>query len=332
MHIGDLTVAALNEQLANGLCFPCGPFFVRIISDLGVFASPFGRCYAQLPVMPDSQLAHFNVTVRRRPGLRGRARPQAEFLFEGITLFEPYPLSHAFPLFEWGLNWCIANTAHQYLMLHAAVVERNGQAMLLPAPPGSGKSTLCAGLVGRGWRLLSDEFGLVSPVDGQLHPLPRAAPLKNHSIEVIRSFAPSLGLGPLYEKTRKGDVVHAFPPGESLERQADTCRAGAIVFPRYSAGAETRLVAQPATTGLKRLISNSFNYLVTGEAGFVAMCDLVRTAGCYELTYSCLEEAVEQLADLLDGRGVSDEGQQSEMAENQAESELDAIPYQGAPA
>ena len=58
--------------------------------------------------------------------------------------------------------------------------------------------------------------------------------------------------------------------------------------------------------GMQRLISNSFNYLVTGEAGFSALCDLVRSAGCYELTYSRLDEAVNRLAELLEGRGVVD--------------------------
>jgi predicted ATPase len=33
------------------------------------------------------------------------------------------------------------------------VVERDGHALILPAMPGSGKSTLTAALVQRGWRL-----------------------------------------------------------------------------------------------------------------------------------------------------------------------------------
>ena len=231
MYIGDLSDADLNRALADGMCFPSGPFFTRVTSDLDAFAQPFRHCYASLPIMDESRIAHFTVSVCRRPGLRGRFRAQAEFFFEGVAPFEPYPLSHAFPLFEWGLNWCIANTAHRYLMLHAAAVEHRGRVLLLPAPPGSGKSTLCAALVGRGWRLFSDEFGLLRPADGRLQPLPRAAPLKNASIEVIRTFAPSLSLGPRYDKTRKGTVVHVFPPTESLEQQAKTCPGGCCRLP-----------------------------------------------------------------------------------------------------
>lgn len=315
MRIGDLSQAGLERELTSGLCFANGPFFTRVTSDLDVFAQTFRRCYANLSVMPASQLAHFSVAVRRRPGPLARVRPQAEFLFEGVAPFQPYPQSHAFPMFEWGLNWCIANTAHQYLMLHAAAVERRGRVLLLPAPPGSGKSTLCAALVGRGWRLFSDEFGMLRLEDGLVQPLPRAAPLKNASIDVIRAFAPSLRLGLRYEKTRKGTVAHLFPPGESLERQTQASPAGAVVFPRYVADAGTRLVAQPPMIGIKRLSHNSFNYLVTGEAGFAVLCNLVRTAECYELTYSRLEEAVERLADLLDGHGVIDPAEHGDASE-----------------
>jgi predicted ATPase len=47
-------------------------------------------------------------------------------------------------------------------MLHAAVVEKNGKALILPALPGSGKSTLSAALAMNGWRFLSDEFTMIS--------------------------------------------------------------------------------------------------------------------------------------------------------------------------
>ncbi len=99
------------------------------------------------------------------------------------------PLGHAMPLLEWALNWCISTDAHQFLIVHAAAIERNGLAVVLPAPPGSGKSTLCAALIHRGWRLLSDELALLSLVDGTLHALARPVSLKNRSIDVMSEYA-----------------------------------------------------------------------------------------------------------------------------------------------
>jgi len=43
------------------------------------------------------------------------------------------------------------------LWLHSAAVERDGEAMLLAAPSGQGKSTLTALLCRKGWRLMSDD-------------------------------------------------------------------------------------------------------------------------------------------------------------------------------
>ena len=87
------------------------------------------------------------------------------------------------------MNWCIAGHAHHYLMLHAAVLEKNGQAVILPGDPGAGKSTLTALLALSGWRLLSDEITLIDRDDGLIVPLARPVSLKNASIDVVRAFS-----------------------------------------------------------------------------------------------------------------------------------------------
>ena len=74
---------------------------------------------------------------------------------------EPFPLDTPLPLLEWGTNYALATRLFCYLLLHAGVVERGGRAIVMPALPGSGKSTLTAALTLRGFRLLSDEFGVV---------------------------------------------------------------------------------------------------------------------------------------------------------------------------
>ena len=99
--------------------------------------------------------------------------------------WSPFPLDTPLPLLEWGTNYVIATRLFCYLLLHAGVVERGGRAIVMPALPGSGKSTLTAALTLRGFRLLSDEFGVVRLGDARLLRMLRPLALKNESIDVI---------------------------------------------------------------------------------------------------------------------------------------------------
>jgi HprK-related kinase A len=237
----------------------------------------------------------FHIGLTRPRSFRRWWRPQVRFTLDISAPFEPYPLSHAFPLLEWGLNWCIAMRAHQYLMLHAGAVGREGRALLLPAMPGCGKSTLTAGLSLRGWRLLSDEFGLYDPLARSIAPLPRAIPLKNASIAAIQTFEPRAHLGPLFRKTRKGGVRHLRPPGDSLARQTEDAAPLWVVFPQYLAGQPTLLDPLDKSLAFTRLARNSFNYELLREQGFHALCDLIGRCDCYRLTYGRLESAISAL-------------------------------------
>jgi HprK-related kinase A len=216
--------------------------------------------------------------------------------------FEPFPHDTALPFLEWGLNWCVATHAHQYLMLHAGVVEKNNQALLLPDWPGSGKSTLSAALCHRGWRLLSDEFGLVRPRDGQIVPFPRLVPLKNESIAVFRDFAPEAVMGPEYPKTCKGTVCHLRPPAASIERDQETATPRWIVFPRFKKGAALSLRPIQRTEAFVTLSGHSFNYDLIGLRGFETLANLIDACDCYTFEYGGdLEQAVAQLNALADG-------------------------------
>jgi len=201
-------------------------------------------------------------------------------------------------MFEWGLNWCIANHCHQFLMIHAAVVERDGCTAILAAPPGSGKSTLCAALVSRGWRLLSDELALIDPLDRLLTPVPRPISLKNESIDIIRRYDPSAVIGPVVRDTHKGTVSHMKAPADSVRRSQETARPAWIVFPRFQPGAKVELSPYSKARTLVRLAENAFNYTLLGERGFEALVGIVDKAECYEFTYSKLDDAISVFADL----------------------------------
>src|SRR3546814_19883114 len=99
-------------------------------------------------------------------------------------------------MLEWGLNWCIGLHGHRYLIIHAAAIERNGLAFILPGAPGSGKSTLTAFLVHHGWRLLSDQQALVSLQDRRLPALTPPIGLTNRPIDLTAVLLPGPPLRP----------------------------------------------------------------------------------------------------------------------------------------
>jgi HprK-related kinase A len=284
----------------DGVHLRTGPFVTHVRSAIPRVIEGIHLLYADYP-LEDTQFADFHIELSRPRLLRRWWRPQVNFYFDGHAPFKPLPCNESYAMFEWGMNWCVANFAHRYLMIHAAVVEKNGRALIMPAPPGSGKSTLCAALVTRGWRLLSDELTLIALDAGVVVPVPRPVSLKNRSIEVMRAFAPYAVMGPLAEDTNKGAVAHMRAPAESIERAGEAARPAWIVLPRYEAYAATRLEPQGRAGSFMWLAENSFNYSVLGRCGFEGVADLVEGCECYRFTYSQLEEAIGVFDELAGG-------------------------------
>jgi HprK-related kinase A len=289
------------ERLGVGIGI--GPFAVWLQARVQDVAAPLFDLYGDYPWLDADQVFSAHVLMEEVPRWGRRTNRRVRFTVDGRAPHEDLPVGQALAVFEWGLNLVLTMRFQRYLMLHAAVVERNGRALLLPAWPGHGKTTLCAALVHRGWRLLSDEFGLLEPGTVDLIPAPRPMPLKNQSIDVIRSFAPDAVLGPEIPNTRKGTVTHVRVPTESVRRMGETAPATWIVFPRWVAGAPLSHEPMPKAPAFVQLTGNAFNYESRGEAAFTTVRDLVARSSCWRLQYSRLEEAVEAFDRMAEGAG-----------------------------
>ena len=297
--VSSYSTPELRAALAGpGIRLQTGPFITHVRSSLPEVAHGISLLYGDYPLHGGDQLADFHLRLRDAPGLRRWVRRQVHFDFDGIAPFKPLPAQHAFPMFEWTMNWCVSTRAHGWLIIHAAVVEKHGCAAVLPAPSGSGKSTLCAALVSRGWRLLSDEMALVGLDTSMLTPLPRPISLKNASIDLIHAYAGSV-MSPAVRDTTKGTVAHMQAPAASVARADQLARPGWVVFPRYVAAAPAQLSQAPRARAFMRLAENSFNYNTLGAAGFAALGRLIDASACYDFSYSSLDEAVAMFDSLL---------------------------------
>ncbi len=286
---------------SDGLRLRMGPFVASIRTPLRRVADSIWDLYGGYALASPDEFTDFSVSVKRPWTWRRCFDPQVTFGIDGQQPFNPLPGDQGFPLLEWGLNWCVYGSCHQYLILHAAILERNGRALILPAPSGSGKSTLCAGLLFHGWRLLSDELTLICPEQHNLVPNPRPVSLKNQSIEVISQLVPSVQFGSRVRETAKGMVAHFRPPQMAVERAGERALPGWVVLPKYTAGAETRLQPLERARTLMHLVENCFNYDLFGQAGFELLADVVDRSQCFTFEYSRLPEAMALFERLANG-------------------------------
>ena len=291
--LSSLNTHEISKRLnKDGLVLAVGPFTFCIKSSLPSIVNNVQKIYADFQLLSHDDLIDFYVSIKKTKGIRRFIKPQINFYSDDYSPFLPLPASQAFPLLEWGMNWCIAQHAHHYLLLHSAVLEKNGKSVILPAQSGSGKSTLCALLALNGWRLLSDEMALIDLKSCQLHALARPISLKNESIKVISAQSHNTVFGEIVDDTNKGTISHLKPSTVSVEHVAEPVRPFAIIFPKYQVNQAINVQETDKATAFMSVIENSFNYAVLAEAGFNTVAALIDQVQCHTLTYSSTEEVL----------------------------------------
>lgn len=292
--MGELSALDVEKCLrGQGLGLHVASFRCLVRSDTGRLSTPLHQLYHDY-VVELAPAGFYDFRIRL-----SKTRPnfwrswEVKFDWEGSSPFPPLPLGHTHPLFEWGLNWCVATASGLHTVIHSAVVERNGRALVLPGQPGAGKSTLCAALALGGWRLLSDELTIVSQSDGMVQAVPRPISLKGASIGLIGDQYPLADITEPVAGTHKGSIAYARPPSPAVASSNQAAPVGYVVFPRYKAG--TDLVFEPLSraAALAELMKNTFNVGLLGAAGFEALASAIAHAKCYAVEYGDLSSILQ---------------------------------------
>lgn len=179
------------------------------------------------------------------------------------------------------------------LAVHAGVLASDGRAIALPAPSGTGKTTLTAAGLLAGFEYVSDEALAVDFGSRQLVAYPRALALSSWSRSTI-------GLDRT-EAIKLGDDEVAFPP-----QRLGSCVAAPplelahVVRPVRRPG-PTALVAADRSETVGLLLERSFNHYKRPAQSYELTCDLARRAGAWRLEYDDPVEAAATLLDRLSG-------------------------------
>jgi HprK-related kinase A len=302
-------ISLVSQRLrGEGLTLDLGAMRVRLHSNLRALAPAIVQAYRHFDFNADDAYADSVLALRaeRDPWRPWRAR--VRFVADGAEPFSHAPAAIGLAQLEWGMNWVFAHLFTRHLLLHAGALEHAGVGVLLVAGSGAGKSTLTAALGLRGFRILSDEFGILRMRDRMLLPLAKPVALKNASVDLIRAWSEQAMLGPLFKDTHKGAVAHLALPKPSAVRRHEPARPGLVVFPTWRAGEAVALTRVMPARALAELGCNSFNYARLGRPAFDAACDLVSGCDCYRVTYGRLDEVVPLIAALCTERSARGAG------------------------
>lgn len=299
--LGTLSRGEAVRALKSGeMRLHLGPFVTALKTNNRSVVDYFLDIYSDCPVsIGGGELADYYLNVGApnllRRFIRRQVLPDPGFHFPTLPLPD-----HMGPLaLEMGMNLSAALQCFRFIMFHAGVVAKGGNAVMIAAHSGGGKSTLTAAMMEAGYRLLSDEFAVLRRDRNALMPYPRPVSLKNASVDVVRQMAGQDAMSTVLEGTPKGTIAYRRARASDIELMHEEAVPKLLIFPKYVEGEKPeRRAVEPADAAM-RLIAGSPNYQVVAGAAFDSTMTMMHGLKCYEISYGNTADSVALVEELF---------------------------------
>ena len=182
--------------------------------------------------------------------------------------------------------------------LHASLVRYGTgpvhSAVAFIANSGGGKSTLAAALASAGWSILSDDRLFLDFPTCLPAATPNTIGLKQGSWAPLLSRYPAIAQLPIIRS--EGREVRYLLPSPPTERLLPPVRH--LFFPSYHAAAATTAIPLTTVQALER-IAASESWISSDPGKLASFLQWTDGLGCYDLPYSSLDAAIEQIEERL---------------------------------
>ena len=173
------------------------------------------------------------------------------------------------------------------LAFHCAVLARDGAALVMPAASGTGKTTLCAALLQRGWDYVSDEALCLGFDDLAVRAYARPLALSTWSADVLGVVG-----------TPGSDEVFIMPADLGAKIARDTIGMAHLVMLERD-GTTPRLDPVSRADGAAALMRNSFTQHLNAPAALAQVARLLSCATTHRLHLGDPHQAADLLTSSL---------------------------------
>ena len=182
--------------------------------------------------------------------------------------------------------------------LHAAAVTANNKCVLLAGVPGSGKSTLTAALLAKGFGYCADDTALLTEPPIRVRGVPTRLGLKEGSWPVVRELWPELDALAVHQRADGKRIRYLLPDNVMSATPSDAAQtAHVLVFPHYESDSPTVMQRLRRADALLKLAESGYDIpeVINGDV-VATLIDWMTSLDCYELHYSDIQEAVDEIA------------------------------------
>jgi len=214
------------------------------------------------------------------------------------------------PQLESALNHQAMLTQNAFFQLHAGVMSYQNCAVVFTAKSGTGKTTLAAALLARGWSYLCDEFAMIEPKSLLVYPFPKALSIKQGGLGHIERLDLPLISGEWSDGKRMRQFSYVAPTEAGGGGVGGPCPVGLVLFLSRHVNMPLRWNRLTAPEAAMSLYRSGLNTEDLGRQAFDTAVAVARRASCFEFNLGSVEESCDALELLVSKHCEIDEARQ----------------------
>jgi hypothetical protein len=183
-------------------------------------------------------------------------------------------------------------------IVHAALLRRQGQRILIAGSRGAGKTTLTLRLVQSGYEMEGDEHVFIDP-DGVI-ARPRACRVKNTSLPLLPDLAPIIAAAPSYQDVQGRLIFNLEPTAIGSPWRIEKGSVDCVIILRPNHGGYSSIRSIPPMMAAQALLSEIGMRDLDRGASIGAVAALVGRARTFDLSLGDHQSAATCIARVLD--------------------------------